>query len=215
MKKLFVAIRNGDIDTVKILIERKPELIYCTAKQPPKKDHGQSPLQVSIKSGNFEISQYLLSCNADVNFMEQESCYEWRMPVLHDAIMAAVMSSRWNINDKLIGFKEFNSKEKSDTAFNILKRMFDMGADNSCLDSYGNSCLMRAILDARQILPRYNYKEDKVSNERIITEEIRQDLGRIFKLLIMKGADINEIDRRTNRSIFDTYKKEPVAEYLI
>ncbi|WP_243428900.1 ankyrin repeat domain-containing protein [Clostridium botulinum] len=75
MKKLFIAIRQGDINTVKILLEKKPELISCTAKQPPKKDHGQSPLQVAIKSGNFEIAEYFLDCGADVNFMEKESCY--------------------------------------------------------------------------------------------------------------------------------------------
>ena len=42
MKKLFVAIRNSDLDTVKQLIEKKPELVNCVAKQPPKKDDGQS-----------------------------------------------------------------------------------------------------------------------------------------------------------------------------
>lgn len=46
MKKLFIAIRQGDIDTVKVLLKKKPELISCTAKQPPKKDHGQSPCKL-------------------------------------------------------------------------------------------------------------------------------------------------------------------------
>lgn len=44
MKKLFTAIRKKDNETVKALIEKKPELVNCTAKQPPKKDDGQSPL---------------------------------------------------------------------------------------------------------------------------------------------------------------------------
>ena len=51
MKKLFKAIRNNDLDTVRQLIEKKPELVNCTAKQPPKKDDGQSPLQVALKTG--------------------------------------------------------------------------------------------------------------------------------------------------------------------
>ena len=38
MKKLFLAIRYGDLQKVKDLIDNDPELVHCTAKQPPKKD---------------------------------------------------------------------------------------------------------------------------------------------------------------------------------
>lgn len=37
MKKLFKAIRDKDYDSVKKMIEDKPELVNCVAKQPPKK----------------------------------------------------------------------------------------------------------------------------------------------------------------------------------
>ena len=60
MKKLFKAIRNGDFNEVKEIITKKPELVNCVAKQPPKKDDGQSPLQVALKTGNFEIAKYLI-----------------------------------------------------------------------------------------------------------------------------------------------------------
>ena len=106
MNKLFTAIRKKDNKTSKALIEKKPELVNSTAKQPPKKDDGQSPLQVALKSGNFEIAEYLINNGADVNFIEDESCAnDWRMPALHDAITAAVMccrlNSRTEIGDKL------------------------------------------------------------------------------------------------------------------
>jgi ankyrin repeat protein len=103
MKKLFVAIRNSDLDTVKQLIEKKPELVNCVAKQPPKNDDGQSPLQVAFKTGNVDIAEYLIDAGANVNFIEDESCCNtWRTPVLHDAINCAVMNCRWNTNDKLL-----------------------------------------------------------------------------------------------------------------
>ncbi|MED4455044.1 ankyrin repeat domain-containing protein [Metabacillus fastidiosus] len=95
MKKLFIAIRRGDLDQVKELIEKKPSLVNCTAKQPPKKDDGQSPLQVAIKSGNFSIAEYLIDFGADLNFIEIDSCNEWKMPVIQDAIMATVMNTRF------------------------------------------------------------------------------------------------------------------------
>lgn len=126
-------------------------MISCTAKQPPKKDHGQSPLQVSIKSGNFKIAEYLLDCGADV----------------------------------------------------------------SCFDSYGNSCLVRSIMDVRQILPTYYYKEDRISEDRIITNELKEDLKRIFHLLLQKGADINELDKRNNKTLCESYTKEPVAQFFV
>jgi hypothetical protein len=56
MKKLFLAIRHGDLELVKKIIEAKPELVDCTAKQPPKKDDGQSPLQVALKTEQHEIA---------------------------------------------------------------------------------------------------------------------------------------------------------------
>ncbi|WP_164175144.1 ankyrin repeat domain-containing protein, partial [Ruminococcus flavefaciens] len=67
MKKLFKAIRNGDFNEVKEIITKKPELVNCVAKQPPKKDDGQSPLQVALKTGNFEIAKYLIEMGADLN----------------------------------------------------------------------------------------------------------------------------------------------------
>ena len=59
MKKLFKAIRDGNIELVKQLVDNKPELANCVAKQPPKKDDGQSPLQVALKTGNVLIAEYL------------------------------------------------------------------------------------------------------------------------------------------------------------
>ena len=53
MKKLFTAIRSSDLEMVQQLIEKKPALANCVAKQPPKKDDGQSPLQVALKTGNI------------------------------------------------------------------------------------------------------------------------------------------------------------------
>lgn len=87
MKKLFKAIRNNELELVKQLIENKPDLVNCVAKQPPKKDDGQSPLQVALKTGHFEIAEYLIEMGADLNFMEDISCCNsWRAPVIHDAI---------------------------------------------------------------------------------------------------------------------------------
>lgn len=60
MKKLFVCIRQGKVDEVAAILDKKPDLISCLAKAPPKKDDGQSPLMVAIKSDNLEVAHLLL-----------------------------------------------------------------------------------------------------------------------------------------------------------
>jgi len=216
MKKLFVAIRHNDLNTVKELLNKKPELISCVAKQPPKKDDGQSPLQVAIKTGAFEIAEFLLDMGADVNFIENESCNNWKIPASHDAIRAAVFSSRFSRSpsyDKA-NWELCNSKEKSDTSYKLLKRAFDMGADVAARDSSGNSCLHRAIMDARQVLPTYHYGKSKLMDDGLLTDELKEDLMRIFDLLLSKGADVNEVIPNRNASLSEIYAKEPVLRFF-
>lgn len=212
MKKLFTAIRQHDNTTVKELLEKKPELISCVAKQPPKKDDGQSPLQVSFKCSNFEITDLLLSLGADVNFMESESINKWRAPVIHDAINAAIMCSRWNTTS--FGFTVHSTKEKADKTLQQLQRMIELGADVNAVDSYGNSPIWRACLQASQILPSYNYTTETLSDERIITGELISDLSRIFDLLLEHGADINYTSPNNSTTLTEYYKKQPLYQFI-
>lgn len=218
MKKLFQAIRQGDAAAVQELLEKKPELIACTAKQPPKKDDGQSPLQVALKTNHLEIAEYLLDLGADVNFMEAEDCASgWRAPVLHDAINAAVMNSRWNVNSQTMygGMKVFHTKEEADRAYLILNRMLDLGADTGGVDSYGNSCVWRLCLQARQILPIYDHNTRAVGTDRILTPELREDLTRIFTLLHDRGMDLDYTKPGDPITVRGLYKNEPIVQFLV
>lgn len=217
MKKLFTAIRQKDLRTVKSLLEKKPELIYCTAKQPPKKDDGQSPLQVALKASSSEIVEYLLDLDADVNFIESEDCCnKWRAPVIHDAIRRAFGESRFNVYDELMygGIHVFNSKEWADSAYNILKRILEMGADPNAVDSHGNPCVWIAYGQARLMLPTYYREEQKLGNDRVITPEVTEDFRRIFKLLCDSGMDINVISAQTKNTVKEFYSGDPFFELL-
>lgn len=209
MKKLFLAIRHGDLQKVKDLIDNDPELVHCTAKQPPKKDDGQSPLQVALKSGNFAIADYLLDMGADPNFMESEDCYysEWRAPALHDAIRAAVMESRWNVRrggwrDEPVRYEEMSNPEVTGQAYRLLEKMISLGGDVNKLDSVGVNSVWRFFLDAYQVLPR-----DDDDNRNLFSDKVHSDLLRILKLLKSAGARFDVVHPSVGWTVKERFTK--------
>ncbi len=70
MKALFTAIKKRDTEKITEIITKKPELVNCTAKKPPKQDDGQSPLQLAFKTRNFWAVNYFLEKGADLNSVD-------------------------------------------------------------------------------------------------------------------------------------------------
>lgn len=215
MKKLFSAIKKHDFETVKEILEQKPDLISCVAKQPPKSDDGKSLLQVAIKDGTMEIANYLLDKGADVNFIEPESSVSgWRMPVIQDAVANAVIHSRWCIVDKEGRETVQHTKKESNEAYELLKRMVDIGANLDVVDSYGNTTIERATMDSQKILPNYISRTGEYTKDRKITEDLRDDLTRIFSLLFENGVTSNVKLRTSEMTVKEYYKRQPLAEFL-
>lgn len=209
MKKLFLAIRRGDLQKVKDLIDNDPELVYCTAKQPPKKDDGQSPLQVALKSGHFAIADYLLDMGADPNFMELENCVnnQWRAPALHDAICAAVMESRWSVQRGGYGcepvyYEVMSKPEVTEHAYRVLERMISLGGDVNKLDSIGDNSIWRFFIEANHIIPR-----DDEDTTYLFSEEVHSDLLRILKLLKSSGARFDVVRPDLGWTVKDLFTK--------
>ena len=127
MKKLFKAIRQNNLEAIKDILEKKPEVVKCMATPPPKKDEGQSPLQVAVKVGNLTIAQYLIDKGADVNYMEPDNglsalgCY--RCPVLIDAIKGLF----------------FMWEEKREDYMQLIWRLLELGANPNKTDNRGNN----------------------------------------------------------------------------
>jgi ankyrin repeat protein len=174
IKIFFQTIRDGDLQKVKELISSDKKYLNVTNFAPPKKDDGQSGLQVAFKTGNFDIAEYLIEQGADINFIETSDINEWKAPVLHDCIRATIFNSYTLRKDT----SEF------DKAYNLLKRMLNMKADPNAIDSYGNNCLNRALMDARQMLNN----PDADFNDGILLQQVRS----VFSELIKAGADPNK-----------------------
>ena len=171
MKKLFTAIRQGNLDEVKSILEKIFELVNCVSGALPKKDHGQSPLQVALKTGKYEIADYLISHGADVNFMEEEDDDPGlRAPVLFDAINATITSLCYRRIDE------------SDIAFDYVKLLIEKGADVNKLASNGYDSINWSINTAELLFERSSIYPD-------VQEKVREQLARILDLLIENGAD--------------------------
>ena len=164
MKKLFVAIRRGNLDEVAALLDKKPELISCLAKAPPKKDDGQSPLMVAIKSDNLEVAHLLLDRGADVNFADAVNPYgiNFSAPIWYDAVGQCFMRARHTVGP---------GPERSKGYFLLLRRLLGMGMDPNQKTSYGVTAWQHALDQYEQFThrsyPSYNVETAKEENRRL------------------------------------------------
>lgn len=183
IKKFFKAISDGDLNRISELLNNNSEYLTICNAAPSKKDDGQSGLQVALKTGNFEIAKLLIDKGADINFMETSEINEWTAPVLHDCIRATIFNSYTLQKDT----KHF------DKAFSLLKLMLSKNADPNSIDSYGNNCLHRTILDARQMLdnPSTDFTND------ILIKQLQS----VFNELIKAGANIKQSSEKRESAI--------------
>ena len=178
VKTFFQAIRHSDLQKVIELVTSDKAYLNATNFAPPKKDDGQSGLQVSFKTSNFDIAQYLIEQGADINFIETSEINEWKAPVLHDCIRATIFNS----------YTLQKNTSQFERAFSLFKTMLVKKADPNAVDSYGNNCLNRALMDARQMLdnPSADFSND------ILLQQLRS----VFRELINAGADPNQSSER-------------------
>lgn len=193
IKAFFQAIRNSDIETVSKLVCNDKTYLTVTNFSPPKKDDGQSGLQVAFKTSNFEIAEFLINNGADVNFQEKSEINEWTAPVLHDCIRATIFNCQ--TTDK-------NETSEFNRAFELLQLMLSKNADPNSVDSYGNNCLHRAYLDAGQVIDNDYYEQNEALNQ----------IRKVFKQLIEAGAN-PKLSNDDRESLIEMIKEEQMEKY--
>lgn len=192
IKEFFKAIRDNDVRKVSSLVASDHAYLSVCNFSPPKKDDGQSGLQVAFKCGNFDIARFLIDQGAAVNFIETSLVNEWTAPVLHDCIRAVIFNSYTLQKDQT----------RFDEGFALLQSMLERGANPNATDSYGNNCLHRAILDARQMI---DHPGAGLSNG-ILLDQLRM----VFAVLLAAGADpeIANENRPSAKSDLVTFRLE-------
>lgn len=184
MKKLFTMIRRGNLEEVAAILDKNPDLISCLAKAPPKKDDGQSPLMVAIKSDNLEVAHLLLNRGADVNFADAVNPYgvNFSAPIWYDAVGQCFLRARHTVGP---------GPERSKGYFLLLRRLLDMGMDPNQKTSHGLNAWQHALEEydqfAHSSFPSYNVETAKEENRRL-----QEMLRAVLDELLKHGADIHE-----------------------
>ena len=215
MQKTFQLLRRGDIEGVRQILDKKPEEVNAVSGDKPKRDQGQSLLQVAIKSGHLDIADLLIDRGADLNFIEEPTeLNPFCQPVLQTAGGRAVfdcrrMIKRWNGQ-----YEMYSSKEKADQSFKVFEKMLELGADISQNDSHGGTLLQTILIETKEVLPSYYWKTKETSDNVLITDELRHDLNRIYDLLIRYGVTADEIAAYQKIPLKELYQDSPTMEFL-
>ena len=215
MQKTFQLLRRGDIEGVRQILDKKPEEVNAVSGDKPKRDQGQSLLQVAIKSGHLDIADLLIDRGADLNFIEEPTeLNPFCQPVLQTAGGRAVfdcrrMIKRWNGQ-----YEMYSSKEKADQSFKVFKKMLELGADISQKDSHGGTLLQTILIETKEVLPFFSWRTKETSDNVLITDELRHDLNRIYDLLIRYGVTADEIAVYQKIPLKELYQDSPTMEFL-
>ncbi len=204
MKKLFTSIRQGNLDEVARILDKNPALISCLAKAPPKKDDGQSPLMVAIKSDNLEVAHLLLDRGADVNFRDaptqpgNESA-----PIWYFAVGQCYMRARHTVGP---------GPERSRGYFLLLRRLLDMGMDpNQRFTSDRWFCgAWVYALNQYKDFANESYDDFALIREREQQEnrQLREMLKAVLDELLAHGANIHDCFPCRENGL-------PITSYLI
>lgn len=177
MNKLFKDIRHSDLEAVRASISKNAAVVNeVYAGKTPKKDIGQSPLQVAIKCGEFEIIELLLENGADPDFMEDPElvpAHSVCMPVLQDAVIGVFSA---------LCYKQYDYSEKY---VDLMKTLLERGADPNRKTSSEILPIGMAVHEAERILCCKNAYPD-------IQEITQKRLSEVLDLLIEYGADKEE-----------------------
>lgn len=189
MKKLFTVIRQGKLDEVTRILDKNPDLIACLAKAPPKKDDGQSPLMVAIKSDNLEVAHLLLDRGADVNFKDAVNPYgsNFSAPIWYDAIGQCFMRAGHTVGP---------GPKRSEGYFLLLRRMLDMGMDPNQTTSPGNLNAWVHALNQYDEFAHKSFSDYPPSREREMEEQrrLREMLKAVLDELLKHGVDIHAFE---------------------
>lgn len=89
--------------------------------------------------------------------------------------------------------------------------LLEHGADVQGTDRYGRGVLMEAVEETGRLCPIRSEETGEFYPGRPVTEEMRHDIRRIFRLLIDAGADRENRSAYSGKTIRQHYEGSPMA----
>lgn len=213
------ASQQGDISTVKKLVEETPELINL------KDETGQTPLHFAAAGGQAEVAQFLLSKGADVNALNtvNQSVLLYAAYFGNAEITAALIAGGARLNDQdIVGRTplHYAARQRSVDALTLL---IDNKADLNARDSIGETPLHFAIRwgydDVAEMLidagAELNVKKDDGTSYLHLASI--KGYSDVVDLLLKHGMQVNEQDNsgRTPVHYAAKYGNKTVADLLV
>ena len=204
---IFEAIRNDSLEQVKACVRSDPSCVNAVAPKRPLETRGMSPLQVAVTTGwHREIAWFLLEHGADVNSIEGN---EWKQPqadpAFFDVAQVAVHNARrYERNPETNEYRLVHGQEDADESFAFLQAVVEQGADLKMTDEYGNGVISRVLFAANTVYPAPGYPGRRRSAEQ------DEDLLRIFRYLIERGAERETISTVSKTNNTEMYRNEPI-----
>jgi len=206
-KILLFAIKIGNLDLIKFLIEVGVDVNHCS-------NHGTTPLIFTIERGNLELVKFLITNKADPNTKDYYG---------HTPLIKAIVVGNLDMVNYLINHgANVQEKGESNTIplivaiknrnIPIVKSLVDHGANINESDRYGISPLIYSIKNMDVDTVKYLVDAgadvercDKAGETPLIHAIINGNLA-IIKYLIEGGVDVNRRNSSGHKPLVIAFK---------
>lgn len=175
----YIILEGNDLDKIKYFVENQSKYFDIDGSN----YDGERPLEIACSNGYLEIVEYLISCGADINYVDEYSspllsaCAGGHFDIVKYLVdYNPISKHKLNINSKTkIFFKtalmqacsrdthgtsatrkgSLGSSESVQNDFHIVKYLIDHGADIHAKDRDGKTALMYACLNGNLEIVNY------------------------------------------------------------
>eukprot|EP00833_Pecoramyces_ruminatium_P013964 jgi/Orpsp1_1/1187996/evm.model.d7180000061757.1 len=181
---LMYAIQKKSMPLIELLINNGANVHHII------KNSNQSLLMLAIELGEFEITKYLIECNANVNFRNSNNDTPWKMALKrHNKKIIKYLAKYYikNLTGDDVSFLISNSTNEK---LELLKILVENGLDIDLKTSNGDTLLAIAIMNRQNHI--INYLVDSGANLYSINKEGKSILN-ICSMYLVNSSSLSHI----------------------
>lgn len=216
-KDIFTLIKENNIEKVKELVTKNPNIVNERSQGKPYDIRGMIPFQVALCTNwHKEIAKFLLKYDFNVNHIVTDGNKNPEVrPLLFDVVNVALWNTiRYDYDVNTKSFYYTSSTNNQIESYEMLKEFIKRGSNVNITDNYNRNSLFNAVSEINMIY-QTDHKTNKFYPQRqILKKETIDNYIKILRLLIDAGADKNSTSSYTEKNIKETYQNELIWNYL-